>query len=145
MSQIVVATHDYGHGGVGMLVRCEKPSELAIALGSSWKVVSDKVEENAYYKYAIATGEVIYDFSNPDGLLAKMLKISLSQSQGKKLFPIRVSSNGNYASRYVWARSVEEIKSKFPGCEFLYGQVLTEQLKESDIDIPDEFIDKYGK
>ncbi|GAB1267131.1 hypothetical protein NBRC116493_03840 [Aurantivibrio infirmus] len=145
MSQVVVATHDYGHGGVGMLVRCENPDELAFALGASWKVVSEKVKENAYYKHAVANGEVIYDFSNPDGLLARMLKISLSQSQGKKAFPIRVGSNGNYASRYVWARSAEEIKSKFPSCEFLYGQVLTEPLRESDIDVPDDFIDKYGK
>lgn len=145
MSQIVVATHDYGHGGVGMLVRCDNPSELAFALGESWKVVSENVGQNAYYKDAIANGEVIYEFPNPDGLLAKMLQISLSQSQGKQSFPIRVGSNGNYAFRYVWARSAEEVKSKFPCCEFLYGQVLTEPLEESDIDIPDDFIGKYGK
>lgn len=145
MSQVVVATHDYEHGGVAMLVRCENPNDLALALGASWKVISEQVEENAYYKHAIARDEVVYDFSDPDGLLEKMLKASLSQSQGKNLFPIRVGSNGNYASRYVWARSAGEITEKFPNCDFLYGQVLTDPLEESDIDIPDEFIDKYGK
>ena len=141
---IYVAIHDYQHGGVGMLVKADDPGELKQALGCSWDVITEKIEEHPFYKYAQEKGDTIYDLDEPKGLLFDMLYISARQSEGKTGYPVRINKLSKFHYREIWARTIDEVREKFPNCEFLYGKVLTKPLPKSDIDIEDDFIKSHG-
>ncbi|QKX17176.1 hypothetical protein [Microbulbifer sp. YPW1] len=143
MKKTVVALHDYQHGGAAMLVRCDNVEELKSSLGKSWKVISENVESHPYYKYAIKKSDPIYEFAKPAGLLEVILFISKRQQEGKTGYPIKIESQMGYIYREVWARSEADVVSVFPGCKFVYGEILNEPLERSDIDIEDDFIRKY--
>lgn len=75
MKNLVIAIHDYQHGGVGMLVKCSDIKELECSLGPTWEVISDDVEAHPFYAFALESHYEIYDFSNPTGLLSSAMKI----------------------------------------------------------------------
>lgn len=136
--------HDYGQGGLGILVDCDEPEELSKALGDTWEVVTENIESHPFYKRAMEREEQVYDFHNPSGLLKTYLYISARQSEGKTAFPIQVRKWWSKENRDVWAKSKEEVEKRFPHCQFLYGQVIEGRLEYSDIDSEDDFIKKFG-
>ena len=145
MSSIVLATHDYGQGGIAMLVRCENTEDLKMALGDKWDIISENVADHPFWKNTTEAQHVVHDFSKPAGLLEAMLYVSARESEGKRVFPIRVGPWGRFQKREVWAKSKEEVEETFPNCKFLFGEILTLPMDRSDIDVPDEFIRKYGR
>lgn len=141
--QTVIAIHDYQHGGVGMIIECEDIDALQKALGRSWEILSEQIEEHPLYHYALARQGGPYDFSRPDGVLADILFISARQSEGKTGFPVRVRQSDQYLYRNVWAHSKADVTQMLPGCEFLYGMMVGEPLVDVDIDAPDKLLSKY--
>ncbi len=70
---LLIAIHDYQHGGVGMLVNCTGKESLAKSLGPGWEIISESVENHPFYEFAMERGYEIYELSNPTGLLAKVI------------------------------------------------------------------------
>lgn len=147
MESLVLAIQDYEHGGVGMLVRCRDTAGLRHALGPSWELVTENVESHSFYHYTMQKGREIYDFSKPSGLLAKCINIAARQAEGKISVPVRGIHQGKVEYREIWARSAEDIQRQFPSLQLLYGVVHTQEIidamGESDIDVPDDFLDRY--
>ncbi len=145
MSVIALATHDYGQGGVAMLVRCDSPEELELALGDKWEVITEGIADHSFWKYTSPAQHVVHDLASPTGLLEAILEVTARESEGKQIFPIRIGRWGRYRYREVWARSKEEVEAVFPNCKFLFNEIISGRLDRSDIDVRDEFIERYGK
>lgn len=149
MERIVLAIYDYQHGGIGMLVRCDDVDGLRRALGRGWELLTENVESHSYYQYVMENKREIYDFSKPAGLLAEYISIAARQSENKISVPVRGIQQGKPEYRRIWARSAEEVQRDFPGLELLYGVTLSQEILnamgESDVDIADDFLNRYRK
>jgi hypothetical protein len=75
--------------------------------------------------------------------LEQQVYASKREAEGKTPFPVCGRKWGFFKEeRILWARSMEEVKQRFPTLEFRFYSSLVNQ-KNSDIDVPDEFTARY--
>ena len=81
--------------------------------------------------------------------LKKQIEIVVKRRAGKELFPMCGMRNGKLELRDVWARSLGEIKERYPKLSVLYGVGLSaedlERMGTSDIDVPDDFLASFSR
>jgi len=127
-------------GSVGIRIfACSKSDVERILPKPNWEIFSSG-EGNLHKSFIESIPESDIDEKSP--LLQKFLYIQKQEAAGKQTYPVRGKYNGEWEYREIWARSIDEIKERFPSLEFQY-HVPFPDAEYSDIDVKDEFISRY--
>ena len=87
------------------------------------------------------------DIDHKADWLLEQIEIQRQQALGKRAFLFRAKVSDREKYRHVWARTLEEITTRYPSLTSMIGVgVSVEHLREvgySDVDEPDEFLRRH--
>ena len=143
-----IAVHDYGQGAVICRIYARSIEEVESLLPRpSWAVYSEDDPDVRRWKNEDKILES--DIDNQAPWLRKQIEIVVNTRAGKTVFPMCGMRDGKLELRDVWARSLLEIKERYPKLSPLFGVGLSgddlKRMGTSDVDAPDEFLDYFSE
>lgn len=140
MKRPFVMVHDYGSGAVIVKIYAKSLEDVkAILPPPEWQ---SRSEDDPWIK-DFPHKFLETDIDSMEDWLKQLVYMSRRKAEGKTSFPVRGRKWGIFKEeRNLWARSIEEVKERFPTLEFRYYVPWSCQ-EQSDIDVDDEFTLRY--